>query len=61
MRYEPSSSARGVSPRASGGGCGGLPVGASLVGRIGGDHDLLRVAAWVEGVAPRIGRPSVPA
>jgi len=39
----------------------GLPVGASLVGRIGGDHDLLRVAAWVEGVAPRIGRPSVPA
>jgi len=36
-------------------------VGASLVGRIGGDHDLLRVAAWVEGVAPRIGRPSVPA
>jgi len=40
---------------------GGLPVGASLVGRIGGDHELLRVAAWVEGVAPRIGRPSVPA
>ena len=39
----------------------GLPVGASLVGRIGGDHELLRVAAWVEGVAPRIGRPSVPA
>jgi aspartyl-tRNA(Asn)/glutamyl-tRNA(Gln) amidotransferase subunit A len=27
----------------------GLPVGVSLVGRIGGDHDLLRVAAWVEG------------
>jgi aspartyl-tRNA(Asn)/glutamyl-tRNA(Gln) amidotransferase subunit A len=40
---------------------GGLPVGASLVGRIGGDHELLRVAAWVEGAAPRIGRPSVPA
>jgi aspartyl-tRNA(Asn)/glutamyl-tRNA(Gln) amidotransferase subunit A len=40
---------------------GGLPVGASLVGRIGGDHELLQVAAWVEGVAPRIGRPSVPA
>jgi aspartyl-tRNA(Asn)/glutamyl-tRNA(Gln) amidotransferase subunit A len=40
---------------------GGLPVGASLVGRVGGDHELLRLAAWVEGVAPRIGRPSVPA
>ena len=26
----------------------GLPVGASLVGRIGGDHELLRVAAVVE-------------
>jgi Asp-tRNA(Asn)/Glu-tRNA(Gln) amidotransferase A subunit family amidase len=36
-------------------------VGASLVGRLGGDHELLRLAAWVEGVAPRIGRPSVPA
>jgi mandelamide amidase len=40
---------------------GGLPVGASLVGRAGGDHRLLRLAAWVESVAPRIGRPSVPA
>jgi aspartyl-tRNA(Asn)/glutamyl-tRNA(Gln) amidotransferase subunit A len=40
---------------------GGLPVGASLVGRAGGDHRLLRLAAWVERVAPRIGRPSVPA
>jgi aspartyl-tRNA(Asn)/glutamyl-tRNA(Gln) amidotransferase subunit A len=40
---------------------GGLPVGASLVGRAGGDHQLLRLAAWVESVAPRIGRPSVPA
>jgi aspartyl-tRNA(Asn)/glutamyl-tRNA(Gln) amidotransferase subunit A len=40
---------------------GGLPVGASLVGRVGGDHELLRLAAWVESVAPRIGRPSVPA
>jgi aspartyl-tRNA(Asn)/glutamyl-tRNA(Gln) amidotransferase subunit A len=39
----------------------GLPVGASLVGRVGGDHELLRLAAWVESVAPRIGRPSVPA
>ncbi|HEU4398042.1 MAG TPA: amidase [Actinomycetota bacterium] len=40
---------------------GGLPVGASLVGRLGGDHELLRLAAWVEAVAPRIGRPSLPA
>jgi aspartyl-tRNA(Asn)/glutamyl-tRNA(Gln) amidotransferase subunit A len=40
---------------------GGMPVGASLVGRIGGDHQLLRLAAWIEAVAPRIGRPSVPA
>jgi aspartyl-tRNA(Asn)/glutamyl-tRNA(Gln) amidotransferase subunit A len=40
---------------------GGLPVAASLVGRIGGDRELLRLAAWVEAVAPRIGRPSVPA
>jgi aspartyl-tRNA(Asn)/glutamyl-tRNA(Gln) amidotransferase subunit A len=40
---------------------GGMPVGASLVGRIGADHRLLRLAAWVEAVAPRIGRPSVPA
>jgi aspartyl-tRNA(Asn)/glutamyl-tRNA(Gln) amidotransferase subunit A len=40
---------------------GGLPVAASLVGRIGGDHELLRLAAWVEALAPRIGRPSVPA
>jgi aspartyl-tRNA(Asn)/glutamyl-tRNA(Gln) amidotransferase subunit A len=39
----------------------GLPVAASLVGRIGGDHELLRLAAWVEALAPRIGRPSVPA
>jgi aspartyl-tRNA(Asn)/glutamyl-tRNA(Gln) amidotransferase subunit A len=40
---------------------GGLPVGASLVGRAGADQRLLRLAAWVERVAPRIGRPSVPA
>jgi aspartyl-tRNA(Asn)/glutamyl-tRNA(Gln) amidotransferase subunit A len=40
---------------------GGLPVAASLVGRLGGDHELLRLAAWVEAAAPRIGRPSVPA
>jgi aspartyl-tRNA(Asn)/glutamyl-tRNA(Gln) amidotransferase subunit A len=38
---------------------GGLPVGASLVGRIGGDRALLSVAAWVEAVAPDIGRPAV--
>ena len=38
---------------------GGLPVGVSLVGRIGGDRDLLRVAAWVEAVAPPVGRPAI--
>jgi aspartyl-tRNA(Asn)/glutamyl-tRNA(Gln) amidotransferase subunit A len=38
---------------------GGLPVGASLVGRIGGDRALLSLAAWVEVVAPDIGRPAV--
>jgi aspartyl-tRNA(Asn)/glutamyl-tRNA(Gln) amidotransferase subunit A len=38
---------------------GGLPVGASLVGRIGGDRALLSLAAWVEAVAPDIGRPAV--
>ena len=37
---------------------GGLPVGASLVGRIGGDRALLSLAAWVEAVAPDIGRPA---
>jgi hypothetical protein len=31
----------------------------SLVGRIGGDRQLLGVAAWVEAVAPEIGRPAV--
>jgi len=36
---------------------GGLPVGVSLVGRIGGDRDLLAVAAFTEAVAPPIGRP----
>jgi aspartyl-tRNA(Asn)/glutamyl-tRNA(Gln) amidotransferase subunit A len=38
---------------------GGLPVGVSLVGRIGGDRALLSLAAWVEAVAPDIGRPAV--
>jgi aspartyl-tRNA(Asn)/glutamyl-tRNA(Gln) amidotransferase subunit A len=38
---------------------GGLPVGVSLVGRIGGDRDLLEVAAWVEAAAPPVGRPAV--
>jgi len=38
---------------------GGLPVGVSLVGRIGGDRDLLAVAARVEAVAPAIGRPAI--
>jgi Asp-tRNA(Asn)/Glu-tRNA(Gln) amidotransferase A subunit family amidase len=37
---------------------GGLPVGVSLVGRIGGDRDLLAVAAQAEAVAPTIGRPA---
>jgi aspartyl-tRNA(Asn)/glutamyl-tRNA(Gln) amidotransferase subunit A len=36
-----------------------LPVGVSLVGRIGGDRRLLRVAAWVEDMAPPIGRPAL--
>jgi len=40
---------------------GGLPVGVSLVGRIGGDRDLLGVAAWVEATAPPAGRPAVSA
>jgi Asp-tRNA(Asn)/Glu-tRNA(Gln) amidotransferase A subunit family amidase len=37
----------------------GLPVAVSLVGRIGGDRRLLRVGAWVEDVAPAIGRPAL--
>jgi aspartyl-tRNA(Asn)/glutamyl-tRNA(Gln) amidotransferase subunit A len=40
---------------------GGLPVGASLVGRIGADHELLRVAAAVEDAAGFSGRPALPA
>jgi Asp-tRNA(Asn)/Glu-tRNA(Gln) amidotransferase A subunit family amidase len=35
----------------------GLPVGTSLVGRIGGDGELLRVAAALEPVLPAPGRP----
>ncbi len=35
----------------------GLPVGASLVGRIGRDHELLQVAAVVEGATRFTGRP----
>jgi aspartyl-tRNA(Asn)/glutamyl-tRNA(Gln) amidotransferase subunit A len=38
---------------------GGLPVGVSLVGRIGGDRHLLAVAAWAEALAPPIGRPAL--
>jgi aspartyl-tRNA(Asn)/glutamyl-tRNA(Gln) amidotransferase subunit A len=38
---------------------GGLPVGASLVGRIGGDHELLRVAAVVEDAAGFAGQPAL--
>jgi aspartyl-tRNA(Asn)/glutamyl-tRNA(Gln) amidotransferase subunit A len=37
----------------------GLPVGVSLVGRIGGDRELLAVGAFTEAVAPDIGRPSI--
>ena len=40
---------------------GRLPVGVSLVGRIGRDRDLLRLAAWIEALAPAIGRPAVDA
>jgi Asp-tRNA(Asn)/Glu-tRNA(Gln) amidotransferase A subunit family amidase len=36
---------------------GGLPVGASLVGRIGGDQELLRVAAAVEDAVRFTARP----
>jgi aspartyl-tRNA(Asn)/glutamyl-tRNA(Gln) amidotransferase subunit A len=38
---------------------GGLPVGVSLVGRIGGDRELLTLGAWVEALAPPIGRPAI--
>jgi len=38
---------------------GGLPVGVSLVGRIGGDRHLLAVAAWAEALAPPIGHPAL--
>jgi aspartyl-tRNA(Asn)/glutamyl-tRNA(Gln) amidotransferase subunit A len=38
---------------------GGLPVGVSLVGRIGGDRALMSLAAWVEAAAPGIGRPAI--
>jgi aspartyl-tRNA(Asn)/glutamyl-tRNA(Gln) amidotransferase subunit A len=37
----------------------GLPVGVSLVGRTGGDRDLLAVGAVAEAVAPDIGRPAI--
>jgi aspartyl-tRNA(Asn)/glutamyl-tRNA(Gln) amidotransferase subunit A len=38
---------------------GGLPVGVSLVGRIGGDRDLLGVAAWVEALAAAVRPPAM--
>jgi aspartyl-tRNA(Asn)/glutamyl-tRNA(Gln) amidotransferase subunit A len=41
------------------GAVGGLPVGVSLVGRIGGDRRLLAVAAWAEALAPPVGRPAL--
>ncbi len=37
----------------------GLPVGASLVGRIGADHELLRMAAVVEEAARSTARPAL--
>jgi Asp-tRNA(Asn)/Glu-tRNA(Gln) amidotransferase A subunit family amidase len=37
----------------------GLPVGASLVGRIGGDRDLLSLGAWAEALTPDLGRPAI--
>jgi aspartyl-tRNA(Asn)/glutamyl-tRNA(Gln) amidotransferase subunit A len=37
----------------------GLPVGLSLVGRAGGDHELVRVAKAVEDAARFTGRPAV--
>jgi aspartyl-tRNA(Asn)/glutamyl-tRNA(Gln) amidotransferase subunit A len=36
-----------------------LPIGVSLVGRIGGDRDLLGVAAWVEALAPVVRPPAM--
>jgi aspartyl-tRNA(Asn)/glutamyl-tRNA(Gln) amidotransferase subunit A len=39
----------------------GLPVGVSLVGRIGRDRELLGLAAWVEAAAPPTGRPAISA
>jgi Asp-tRNA(Asn)/Glu-tRNA(Gln) amidotransferase A subunit family amidase len=39
----------------------GLPVGLSLVGRIGGDLDLLGVATAVERAAGFSGRPALSA
>jgi aspartyl-tRNA(Asn)/glutamyl-tRNA(Gln) amidotransferase subunit A len=37
----------------------GLPVAASLVGRIGADHELLRIARMVEDTAAFSGRPAL--
>jgi aspartyl-tRNA(Asn)/glutamyl-tRNA(Gln) amidotransferase subunit A len=37
----------------------GMPVGASLVARIGADHELLRMAAVVEDAAGFTGRPAL--
>ena len=45
--------------RPAGAPSGGLPVGVSLVGRIGGDRDLLALGAWVEALAPDVGRPVI--
>jgi Asp-tRNA(Asn)/Glu-tRNA(Gln) amidotransferase A subunit family amidase len=38
---------------------GGLPVGLSLVGRIGADRELLAVAGAVEAAARFSGRPAL--
>ena len=37
----------------------GMPVGMSLVGRAGGDHELLGVARLVQGAVRFTGRPAL--
>ena len=49
--------AGGRAARAAGDPAGGVPVGISLVGRVGGDGELLRVAGSVEPLLPRLGPP----
>jgi aspartyl-tRNA(Asn)/glutamyl-tRNA(Gln) amidotransferase subunit A len=49
----------GASLRGSPDPSAGLPVGVSLVGRIGGDRRLLALGAWVEALVPPVGRPAI--